>query len=188
MKNISVELSKDGIGKLNTYILSIENAIQSQEFVEFIADKAKQTLLEVQNERLSTEDRGSEDEYRRSHRYKIERDRIYLFNHATISQDKMGESYRQFYPNGFDLAKAVEYGVGIVGAGSSGAEQASKDGWQYDVNGHGYKGWFYEDENGNKVWTNGYSGRLIYYNTTERIKTKINSWTKEFLEKKENNL
>ena len=41
MKNISVELSKDGIGKLNTYILSIENAIQSQEFVEFIADKAE---------------------------------------------------------------------------------------------------------------------------------------------------
>ena len=187
MKDITVELSKEGINTLKTYIISLQTAFKSKDFMEFIAEKAKKTLLQVQSEKLITEDRGLEnEEYRRNHKYYVNENEIVLFNQTTIPQSAMGDDYKEFYPNGFDLAKAVEYGTGIIGATKTeaeGLEKAGSDGWQYDVRGHGYKGWFYKDQAGNKVWTNGYSGRLIYLTTKQRIEKNINSWVKEYIEK-----
>lgn len=183
MKNITVELSKDGIKEFYTYVSNIQSAFKSKDFMEFIAKKANETLLQVQSEKLITEDKGVDEEYRRSHKYYVNEEEIVLFNQATVPQSDMGEDYQQFYPNGFDLAKAVEYGTGIVGAGSEGAKYAGNANWQYDVRGHGYKGWFYRDKNGNKFWTNGYSGRLIYLTTKQRIEQNINSWVNEYVEK-----
>ena len=185
MKDITVELSKESINTVAKYILNMQTALKSKEFMEFIAEKAKETLLQVQSEKLITEDRGVDLEYRRSHKYYVNEDEIVLFNHANIPQSIMGDDYKEFYPNGFDLAKAVEYGTGIIGATKTEAEglaKAGSDGWQYDVRGHRYKGWFYKDDAGNKVWTKGYSGRLIYLTTKQRIEKNIGSWVYEYVE------
>lgn len=43
---------------------------------------------------------------------------------------------------GSDYASFIEYGTGVVGQNSP-HPNASKVGWIYDVNGHGYSGWWY---------------------------------------------
>lgn len=66
----------------------------------------------------------------------------------------------------------VEYGTGIVGAGSPHPEP-ERAGWAYDVNGHGNAGWWYPSEdgwylakNGNMLaWTKGMPARPFMYNT-----------------------
>ena len=84
------------------------------------------------------------------------------------------------YPNGFSIAKAVEYGTGIVGSTSEANGIAENDGWQYDVNGHGEQGWFYK-KNGNLYWSKGFEGRLIYYKTAKEIVDNLPKWINNYL-------
>lgn len=180
MKPIEVELSKEGLNELKTYYTKVQTSLCSEEFMKFIAKKANETLLQVQAEKLTTADEGIDEEYRRNHKYHIGEDEIVLFNKTIIPQSNLDEDFRENYPNGFNLSKAVEYGVGYTGAKSE-ASKYAKD-WQYDKNNHGFRGWYYKDSNGNKVWTNGYSGRLIYFTTKQRIDKNINSWINEYIE------
>ena len=58
----------------------------------------------------------------------------------------------------------VEYGTGIVGASSPHPEATGN--WDYDVNGHGLKGWIYRsDTDGEFHWTMGYVSRPFMLNT-----------------------
>lgn len=71
-----------------------------------------------------------------------------------------------------DYAVYVEYGTGVVGS-----ENPHPHPWEYDVNGHGDKGWFYptteEDPNPRKHtyngqlygWTKGQASRPFMYRT-----------------------
>lgn len=57
----------------------------------------------------------------------------------------------------------VEYGTGMIGAESPHPEP---NGWEYDANGHGDKGWVYKNDNDGKFhWTRGYVSRPFMYNT-----------------------
>lgn len=71
-------------------------------------------------------------------------------------------------------AAYVEFGTGVVGSRSA---HPNLQGWQYDVNAHGDKGWVYYDEkSGNFRWTKGFKSRPFMYNTArelERICKKI---------------
>ena len=71
-------------------------------------------------------------------------------------------------------AAYVEFGTGVVGSQSP---HPNPDGWQYDVNGHGDKGWvYYDDYSGKFRWTKGFKSRPFMYNTArelERICKKI---------------
>ena len=184
MKDINVDLSKKGIQTIYTYVVNLQTAFKSKDFMEFIAKKAMETLNQVTREKLNMdEEMEYYHSYRYNHKMKVDTDEIYLFNQTTIPVDKINPDIAINYPNGFDLAKAVEYGTGIVGASSSGAEYAGNSGWQYDVNGHGNKGWFYVDNNGELHWTRGMAGRLIYLTTKQRIEQNINSWVNEYVEK-----
>jgi len=69
-------------------------------------------------------------------------------------------------------AAFVEYGTGVVGAGASHPD-ARKDGWAYDVNNHGEKGWVYHsDRDGNFHWTMGMPSRPFMYATAQRLRDK----------------
>lgn len=77
-----------------------------------------------------------------------------------------------FFPSercGFVIADCpyaiyVEYGTGIVGESEPHPEAAGK--WDYDVNGHGTKGWVYKnDKDGKFYWTQGYISRPFMLNT-----------------------
>lgn len=61
----------------------------------------------------------------------------------------------------------VEFGTGVVGAGSP---HPDPTGWQYDANGHGDKGWVYFNENDQKWhWTKGMKSRPFMYNTARAL-------------------
>lgn len=61
----------------------------------------------------------------------------------------------------------VEFGTGVVGKGSS-HPVADLQGWRYDVNNHGEKGWWYFNERDQKWhWTKGIESRPFMYNTVQ---------------------
>lgn len=61
----------------------------------------------------------------------------------------------------------VEFGTGVVGKDSS-HPVADLQGWRYDVNNHGEKGWWYFNERDQKWhWTKGIESRPFMYNTVQ---------------------
>lgn len=71
----------------------------------------------------------------------------------------------------------VEFGTGVVGAGSP---HPDPTGWQYDVNGHGDKGWVYFNENDQKWhWTKGMESRPFMYNTARTLEKECLQIAKE---------
>lgn len=74
-------------------------------------------------------------------------------------------------------AKFVEFGTGIVGAGSPHPD-TSIIGWKYDVNEHGEKGWFYFRD-GEWHWTKGMPSRPFMYETALQLKQEIIKVAKE---------
>ena len=71
-------------------------------------------------------------------------------------------------------AAYVEFGTGVVGSQSP---HPNPDGWVYDVNNHGDKGWvYYNDYVGGFRWTKGFKSRPFMYQTArelEKICAKI---------------
>lgn len=64
-------------------------------------------------------------------------------------------------------AAYVEFGTGVVGSQSPHPEP---QGWQYDVNQHGDKGWvYYDDYSGEFRWTKGFKSRPFMYNTAREL-------------------
>ena len=64
-------------------------------------------------------------------------------------------------------AAYVEFGTGVVGSQSP---HPNPQGWQYDVNNHGDKGWVYYDEDGGKFrWTKGFKSRPFMHNTARDL-------------------
>ena len=65
----------------------------------------------------------------------------------------------------------VEYGTEIVGANSPHPEL--KEGYTYDVNNHGMKGWLYFDDKQNHLrWTRGQKASAFVYKTTEFLRNE----------------
>lgn len=108
---------------------------------------------------------------------------------GTISISKVNGGL--FISVGSDHAMFVEFGTGIVGAGSPHPDTSFEDVyWDYDINGHGEKGWWYpttaSDPNPVKKFdakknqwfgfTRGMESRPFMYNTwryTRNIATKM---------------
>ena len=181
MKTIKVPLSKDGIKFIQELMLKFTNALSSKEFMEYIGRKAKETLEQVTLENLTTtiDEEDDSEHYRRNHDMEIQDNQIILFNRTMVE-------FESKYGNGsysFDLAKAVEYGVGYTGANSEAAQYASEYGWEYDINEHGIAGWYYINKEGKRIKTSGYQGRLIFLKTKNRIEENINSWVEEYITK-----
>lgn len=66
---------------------------------------------------------------------------------------------------GAPYAIYVEFGTGVVGAGSPHPAPA---GWRYDVNNHGEAGWWYFNDRDQKWhWTKGIESRPFMYNTVQ---------------------
>ena len=71
----------------------------------------------------------------------------------------------------------VEFGTGIVGKGSP---HPDPQGWQYDVNNHGDKGWVYfDDVRGKFRWTKGFRSRPFMYNTARELERECGRIARE---------
>lgn len=89
-----------------------------------------------------------------------------------VSGLKSQVNYNIFY-KGFeisvdgDVALFVEFGTGIVGSNNP----HPVDPWQYDVNGHGEKGWRYQDDSGTWRITSGMKSRPYFNDLIEWIQS-----------------
>lgn len=78
---------------------------------------------------------------------------------------------------GSAYAVFVEFGTGVVGAGSPHPDPV---GWQYDANNHGEKGWMYFNDNDQKWhWTKGMESRPFMYNTARTLEQECSQIAKE---------
>lgn len=64
----------------------------------------------------------------------------------------------------------VEFGTGITGSWSPHPD--NKIGYAYDINNHGYDGWYYYDEEG-EHWTRGMPSRSFVYITAQQLRDEL---------------
>ena len=163
----------------------LKSALKSSEFKIFLENKVKETLAEITDKNLVTKEHlNYKGIYRNNHKIVVDvnQKKIVISNRTNIPVDSLNVAVASNYPDGFDLAKAVEYGTGIVGANSEASGYASKDSWEYDINSHGDKGWTYIVNN-TMVWTKGVEGRLIFEKSKQKIEQEFDKWLMEFVEK-----
>ena len=191
MATYTVKFSVAGFKKLEGKLAQIEEILSSKELYEYIAERCMKALNEITLQKLSSYGKENIDTsyYASRHQYKIEGSTIYIFNDSKIdiSSKNMSETTKSKYPAQLSLAKIVEYGIGYTGANFTVVPEGSplrNDEWEYDVNNHGYRGWYYTDENGNIIWTNGFAGRLIFNELAIRVKKNARRWITEYVRSK----
>lgn len=174
----------DNFSDLNLLAKKIKSSLQSQDFFNYLSKKSRQVVDKVTSQNLNSDDEQQYSHiYRINHEVTVNIDEITIFNEVNIPASALNTNIADNYPNGFDLAKAVEYGTGIVGASSNASALATQDGWAYMVNTERDYNvpWFYQDENGTLRWTRGISGKLIYYKSKQIIEEEINSWIEDWI-------
>ena len=176
-------LNVKDIKELKKNIQNLKQALSEEKFIYYLCNKAYEELNKVTSEKLNSDEDGMYfHSYRSNHQKMVEGNDIYLWNETMIDLSFLSEATRANYPMGLSLAKVVEYGTGIVGANSEASKYAND--WQYDVNNHGEKGWYYSDANGKLHFTKGIQGRLIFYETKRRVEENINQWVTEYYKSK----
>ena len=89
---------------------NVANALDSEEFMDFIALKCMKELNSIIDANLSTE--GYETEYRDNNHYETSKDQIYIYNDSMVDLSEVSEKTLINYLDGLSLAKIVEFGVG----------------------------------------------------------------------------
>ena len=79
---------------------------------------------------------------------------------------------------GAEHAAYVEFGTGVVGAGSP---HPNPVGWAYDINGHGEAGWIYKGDDGHLHWTRGMASRPYMYDTAQMLAEAVPQIAEEAL-------
>ena len=181
------ELSIVDLKRLKKDIIEIGDILKSKEFLEFIAQKCVTKIKEISSTKLSAGalDNNDISSYMQSHKYTVRGQTITLYNDSQInvaSKTWMSEETRANYDVELSLAKIIEFGIGYTG-GLASYDYVDAD-WQYDVNEHGYKGWYYKDDAGNTVWTNGFVGKQIYAELMIYLDNHLNEWIEEYFNKK----
>lgn len=176
MANYSIEL--EGIDDVISNLQELSKSISSQDFMEFIGNKSHEIVRSKTNQ--SGISYRETEGYSSNNKKVVSKKEVTLYNDTMADLSNLSETTKINYPNGFSIAKAVEYGTGVVGASSEGSTQAQD--WEYDVNNHGEKGWYYEKD-GRIYWTKGMEGKLIYYKSSEEIKKQLPTMVGEFIQK-----
>jgi len=169
-----------GLEELNKHIEFVKKLAKMKtdtSFQKFMQDKCLQTVNRIARESLGG---TTNDEYISEYilRNKIEEksDGFILYNDLVIPA--VIASARSGYEEGFPLALAFEYGVGIVGQNNpvNGA-------WQYNV--HNYQnGWYYKDmSTGEAIHTYGYQGAEVYRKTAMEVQNQLSNWVNEYYSK-----
>lgn len=180
-------LSEAQLTEYQEVLLRISKALESKELKDFLANKILITLNNIceMNFPIENENPNIKEKYMSGIGYEIkyEDDCIIVYNDSVINieEKNMKPTTKARYPAQLSLAKIVEYGIGIVGSQSMYANLAED--WEYDVRNHGSNGWFYKDDNGNIVWTDGFRGRFIFYKLVENVKEFASQWIEEYIEK-----
>ena len=104
-------LNTEDLEKLGKLFSEIEESLESEELLKFIAEKAMAELQTIIDTELDTED--YETDYRSSNKYEILEDQIRIYNDSRVDLSELSEETRQYYADGLSLAKIIEFGTGI---------------------------------------------------------------------------
>lgn len=186
MKTYNLDFSVNGISKSIEMLDMLKEIINDPYFLNYIGDKCKEALNTISINNLSSVETDFEEEsslYLSSNKLEINNDIIYLYNDSKvdISSKNMSETTKENYPAQLSLSKIVEFGIGYTGSIYADNEV---DNWQYDVNNHGFKGWYYKDNNGNIFWTNGFEGKYIFLKLKYFIEKAIKIWIQDYFRDK----
>ena len=175
---------------------SLSEIVRSEKFLEYLANKCIDELRDICSYSLIGLSEHSAfdakiEEYKRSHKKYIGKGFIVIYNGTTLAQDEMfwvSEKTRENYPDGFSIAYALEYGIGVPAT--------PQDDWPTFVNSNGLghagdNSWYYynpdsmgEDGNFNALNRSfGYEGRFIYQKLMDAVQDKITIWLSEYLER-----
>lgn len=170
---------------LDNYIKDLEklkDAITSKDFMNFIADKCMLEINRISNERLDgirDDDVFAEDvaRYRANHKVEIQDDIIIISNATMADLSHVSAETLANYPNGFSIAKAIEFGTGIWG------ESNGEFDWTTQLNPkRDYaKGWYYEKD-GQLHWSKGLGGKYIYGELLNSVEQNFQKWFDEYIE------
>lgn len=172
---MSLTINIKGIDSIVNDLEKLKNIYRNEMFIDFLKNKCLSEVKYQTDMRLSSlTDLNSAllSDYRNNHKIENTPTGFILYN------DLMNDGWLKY---NFSIAEAVEYGVGIIGQGTG--INANEEGYQYDINNHGYDGWIYKDKNGNTYKTRGYEGRNVYYYTYLEIMSKLDNWVNEFIER-----
>ncbi len=188
---LNVNTNVQGLKELQNQIDFIQKMLRMKvdnKFQKFIQSKVLETVNRIARERIAntTNDEYIE-EYILRNSIREESDGFVLYNNFTIpavlatrntkNQDRSMGMVRN-YDNGFNLALAFEYGVGIIGQNNpvNGA-------WDYNINNYGEEGWYYKTPSGESIRTQGYQGAEVYRFTAIEVKSKLKDWVNEYYRK-----
>lgn len=185
---LAIDVQIDNLDKLQNHIKLVEKMAKMKtdsSFQQYIKNKVLETVNQVSTKRLVGGTTNDEyiSEYILRNKIRDEADGFVLYNDFTIpyilttrntkNQDRDFGVVRN-YDNGFNIALAFEYGVGIVGMTNpvTGA-------WDYNINNY-EKGWFYNTREGDTLFTQGYQGFEIYRYTAEEIIAQLPKWVNDY--------
>ena len=94
------------------------DALDSKEFMEFLAEKCIMELHRISNERLGgikEDDVTYEevDKYRSNHKVQIGEKSVKISNNTMADLSHLSDKTLNNYPNGISIAKLIEFGMGI---------------------------------------------------------------------------
>lgn len=185
---ISVDVK--GIEKLEKHIDYVTKMLQmktDKSFQKYIQNKVLETVKEVATNRLALSETTNYEwieEYQKNHKIREVEGGFELYNNFTIPANMLSiserESYRKnemTYDEGFNIALAFEYGVGIVGQ-----QHPKKGAWEYNINNHTTDWWY--SKYGVSYKTKGYEGAEVYRYTAIEVEKRLKSWVKEYFNSK----
>ena len=107
------KITIEGTKELETKLKKMANYFGNKEMLEHLADKCERTLYKITNENLSTVEDLEVSEYAKNHRKEIQGNKIILSNSTMADLSNVSPKTLANYPNGFSIARAVEFGTGI---------------------------------------------------------------------------
>lgn len=179
--SFSINVKVDKLNELKKYVDYVKYLSKMQKdkkFQKFIQDKCLETVRRITEQRLTggTTNDDLIGEYKARHKIKEEINGFVLYNDTILPSSMISTKHLEDYPNGFSVALAFEYGVGIVGQNNPVAGA-----WEYNLKDYNF-GWYYQNY-GEVFHTYGYSGFEIYRYTAIEIENKLHDWVIEYIEK-----
>ena len=176
---INAKVDIDSLNKLQKQ-MNFVHSINSNmlKLNEYLGNKSLEVLNKVINMRLNIGTTNDEyiDEYKKNNILNVNNNGFEIYNHTMADLSELKPETRAKYPQGFSIAMAFEYGVGIVG------ENAPVAGaWDYNINNYNFA-WKYKKD-GIVYSTYGYQGMEIFRYAKEEIIKQLPIWIKEYYER-----
>lgn len=101
----------DGFEEFSKDLDKLVDALDSKDFMNFLADKCMEEVKRITSEKLRTENYTTD--YRSNHKRRVTEKKITIKNNSMVDLSHLSPETLARYPNGLSLAKIIEFGTGI---------------------------------------------------------------------------